>query len=267
METVSTELKKIVIKPVTKVKFSGVSSYSKTKTSFGGAELDQNGLYKTGLTPEKERHYEKILGLTTGTLGRKSLFWADLPFDLSNDKSTTMYLSGPMDELKEYVIKAHSKIANSELELQKNPQALFYIDDPEEKAKLEASIIDYELQATDLFVELPIEDKRAALRVYGKAGIDDMSETMVKAELFKFLKKDPARFVNTLKDKERMRNRALLEELIEKRLITKKGAYFYHGEDMIGNSTDSALDYLEDPKNQVIKISLVKKVKESRKSK
>lgn len=262
-----TEIKTLVVRPVNKIKFSGVSSYSKTKTVFAGAELDQNGLYRTGLTKEKEKYYEQQLSLAPGTLGKKSLFWADLEISLWNDKPTQFTFEGLMDELKESVIKAHSKIANSELDLAKNPGALFYIDDPEEKAKLEAMSIDYELQATDLFVELSIEDKKACLRVYGKSGIDDMSETMVKSELYKFLKKDPVRFVKMLQDRDRLKNKALLEELIEKRIVTKKGAYFYHNEDMIGSSTDGALDYLEDPKNQAIKLALVKKVKDLRKSK
>lgn len=267
METIETGIKQLVIRPVNKVKFSGVSSYARTKTVFAGAELNQNGLYNTGLTPTQEKHYEQVLNLAPGTLGRKSLYWADVEISLWNDKPTYFNLSGPLDEIKESVIKAHSKIANSELSLAKTPSALFYIDDVEEKAKLEAMAIDYELQATDLFVELSLEDKKAALRVYGKAGIDDMSETMVKAELYKFVKKDPIRFVKMLSDKARMLTRALLEELIEKKIVTKKGAYFYHNEDMIGNSTDGCLDYLEDPKNQSVKIAMVKRMKELRKSK
>lgn len=261
------ELKVLVIKPVVKPKFSGVSSYSKTQTVFCGAELDSNGLYKTGLTKEQEKHYEKELGLAPGTLGKKSTFWGDLEIRLNNDKSTRLTLSGPMDELKESVIKQHSKIANSELHLGNSPSAMFYIDDPEEKAKLESAKIDYELQALDEFTTLSIEDKRAMLRLYGHSGVDDMSETMVKAELYKEVKKDPMYFVKKLAKPSEMKNEALLKELVEKRIVTKKGAHYMYNEDILGASTDAALGYLADPKNQSVKLILMDKVKQLRKSK
>lgn len=262
-----TEVKTLVIKPIVKPKFSGVSSYSKTQTVFCGAEMDSNGLYKTGLTREQETHYEKVLNLAPGTLGKKSPFWGDLEIRINNDKPTRFSLSGYMDELRESVIKAHSKIANSELHLMNNPQAMFYIDDPEEKAKLEASKMDYELQALDEFTTLPIEDKRSMLRLYGKSGIDDMSETMVKAELYKEVKKDPSYFVKTLQNPKSMKANALLKELVEKRIVTKKGAYYYNNEDLIGGSTEEAVSYLMDIKNQQIKLVLEEKAKKLRKTK
>lgn len=258
-------VKELVLKPVVKVKFSGVSSYSKTQTVFCGAELDLNGLYKTGLTKEQEKHYEGVLNLPAGTLGKKSPFWGDLEIRINNDKPTRFALSGYMDEIKEAVIRAHSKIANSELHLAANPTALFYIDDAEEKAKLEAGKMDAELDALDQFTTLKIEDKRAALRLYGKKGIDNMSETMVKAELYKEVKNDPMRFLRIIGDPKTMKAKALLEELVEKRVVNKKGAYYYNNEDMIGSSTEEAVAYLMDIKNQQIKIALEKRVKDLRK--
>lgn len=266
METTE-NVKYLVIKPIVKPKFSGVSSYVKTQTVFCGAEMDSNGLYKTGLTREEEKEYEKILNLAPGTLGRKSEFWGNLEIRVNNDKSTRFALSGPMDELREKVIMAHSKIANSELHLASTPNALFYIDDPEEKAKLESAKIDYELKALDEYTTLAIEDKRAMLRLYGHSGVDDMSETMIKTELYKEVKKDPMYFVKKLAKPQEMKNEALLKELIEKRIVTKKGAHYMYNEDTIGGSTDAALGYLADPKNQSIKLILMDKVKQLRKSK
>lgn len=267
LNNLETEVKALVIKPIVRPKFSGVSSYSKTQTVFCGAELDPNGLYKTGLTREEEKHYESVLNLAQGTLGKKSPFWGDLEIRINNDKPTRFTLSGYMDELKEKVIKAHSKIANSELHLAANPQAMFYIDDPEAKATLEAQKMDYELAALDAFTELLIEDKRSMLRLYGKSGIDNMSETMVKAELYKEVKKDPAYFVKILQNPKLMKTTALLQELIEKRIVNKKGAYYYNNEDLMGKSTDDAVSYLMDLKNQSIKIDLEKRVKDLRKNK
>ncbi len=262
--TIDEGIKTLVIRPITKLKFSGVSSYSKTKTVFT-TQLDANtGLYKNGLTAAEEATFETELNLPKGTLNKKSPYWGELEIILNNDKATFFTLMGPQDEIKERVIKAHSRIANSEFELSKLPGALFYIDDPEEKAKLESTVIEYKLSAIEKFQEATIEEKRSALRVFGKLGIDNMSETMVKAELFKEVEKNPKTFLETLRDPH-MKERALLSEALEKKILVKKGHTFYNGEDPIGSSTDAAIEYLSDLKYQQVKLSIMERVKKARK--
>lgn len=257
-------IKTLVIRPITKIKFSGVSSYVKSKTVFT-TQLDANtGLYKNGLTSAEEAEFEKELNLPKGTLNKKSLFWGDLEIILNNDKPTFFTLMGIMDTIKERVMKAHDKIANSEFELSKLPGALFFIDDPEEKAKLESTVIEYKLAAIEKFQTATIEEKRSALRVFGKLGIDNMSETMVKAELFKEVEKNPKIFLDTLNDPN-MKVRALLSEALEKQIIKKRGHTFYNGEDPIGSSTDAAIEYLSDIKYQQVKISIMERLKKARK--
>ena len=62
-----------------------------------------------------------------------------------------------------------------------------------------------------------------------------------------------------------MKVRALLEECLEKRVLVKKGPYYYNGEDMIGSSTDEVLAYLTDIKNQTAKLALENRVRKARK--
>ncbi len=264
MEQVIEGVKQLVIKPITKTKFSGISSYVKSKTVFTTQLDPNNGLYKNGLTAKQEKEYESLLNLPAGTLNKRSPFWGDIEIIVNNDKSTFFTLMGPMDEIKESVIRAHDKIANSEFELSKKPGCLFFIDDPEEKAKLESSIIEYKLSAIETFQELAIEEKRSLLRVLGKSGIDNMSETMVKAELFKKVEENPKYFLENAKDPN-MKVRSLLSEAIEKKVLTKRSSTFFYAEDPIGNSTDEALDYLTDIKNQTIKLGIENKVKKLRK--
>lgn len=258
------EIKQIVIRPVVRNKFSGVSSYVKTTTKIGTELNGDTGLYKTGLSPKEASDFEVALNLPKGTLGPKSSWWGDLVIRLNNDKPTFISFSGPMDEITYRVLLQSSKVANSEIEIGRFPNVGFYIDDPEMKAAAESQIIDYELDAIEEFQQATLETKRSMLRIFGKKGLDDMSETMIKSELYKKMKSNPKQFIEFIKDPN-MKIRSLLEEAIEKRVITKKGPYFYNGEDMIGGSTDEVIAYLSDIKNQTVKLAIETKVKKARK--
>jgi sulfate adenylyltransferase subunit 1 (EFTu-like GTPase family) len=83
---------------------------------------------------------------------------------------------------------------------------------------------------------------------------------MFKTELFKEVKKDFKEFIRVSKAKETP-TKALLEALIEKDIIKKKGTYFYNGEDLLGSSTDEVVSYLTDIKNQAVKLALQGKLK------
>ena len=49
--------KTVVIKPATKIKFSGISSYTNTRTTIEGAQIGKGGSYKTGLTSKEEEEF------------------------------------------------------------------------------------------------------------------------------------------------------------------------------------------------------------------
>ena len=257
-------IKTIVIRPVTRLKFSGVSAYTRTTTKISTEINGETGLYKTGLTAKEAKDFEEALALPKGSLGPKSPWWGDIVIRLNNDKATYFSFSGVLDEIKYRVLVQSSKIANSELDIYNSPNVGFYIDDPEEKAKVESMSIDYELDAIEEFQKASVETKRSLLRLFGKKGLDDISETMLKAELYKKMKANPKMFVQYVKDPA-MKVRALLEEAIEKRVLSKKGVYFYNGEDLIGSSTDEVIGYLSDIKNQTVKLAIENRVRKATK--
>ena len=250
-----------VIRPIIRNKFSGQSYYNKTQTVIGGAQLSANGLYKTGLTQKEETEFEAELNLPKGTLRKRNAdFWGDMEVRLRNDKLTIFNIVNAYDELRFRMLQEHDKIARTEHDVVGNSTALFYIYDPEAASKIEASKMEYEFMAIEAFNEATIEEKRGLLRIYGKRGVDSMSETMVKAELYKNVKADFKEFIRLVKAKDTP-VKALLEALIEKDIIKKKGTYFYNGEDLLGSSTDEVVGYLSDSKNQAVKLALEGKLK------
>jgi hypothetical protein len=232
-----------------------------------GAQLSNTGLYKTGLSTEDEAYYEKELNLPKGTLSKRNAdFWGDMEVRLRNDKLTIFNIVNAYDELKFRMLQEHDWIANTEHDVPGNSTAKFYIYDPEAASKIEAAKMEFEFAAIEAFTVASIEEKRGLLRIFGKRGVDSMSETMVKAELYKEVKKDPKEFLRLIKSKDTP-TRALLEALLEKEVIKKKGTYFYNGEDLLGSSTDEVVGYLSDLKNQAVKIALENKLKPSKKTK
>ena len=254
-------LKQYVIRPIIRNKFSGQSYYNKTQTVIQGAQLSSTGVYKTGLTLSEELEYEKELNLPKGTLNKRNgEFWGDMEVRLRNDKLTIFTLVTKYDELKFKMLQEHDWIANTEHDVQGNSTARFYIYDPEAASKIEDAKMEFEFEAMEAFLNTTVEQRRGLLRVFGKRGVDGMSETMVKTELFKEVKKDPKEFIRVASSKTTP-IKALLEALIEKDIIKKKGTYYYNGEDLLGSSTDEVVSYLSDLKNQSVKLALEGKLK------
>jgi len=254
-------IKSYVIRPIIRNKFSGQSYYNKTLTVIMGAQLSQNGLYKTGLSVADEEHYEKELNLPKGTLSKRNTdFWSDMEVRLRNDKLTIFNIVTGYDELKFKMLQQHDWIANTEHDVVGNSTARFYIYDPEAASKIEDAKMEFEFAAMEAFHNTTVEERRGLLRIYGKKGVDSMSETMVKTELFKEVKKDFKEFIRLATAKDTP-TRALVKALIEKDILKQKGTYFYNGEDLLGSSTDEVVSYLSDMKNQAIKLALESKLK------
>jgi hypothetical protein len=234
----------------------GLLAYDRATETIGCELSSKDGTYKTGLTPEEEREYETKLNLKQGELNKRSPWWGEnIVIRLEKNKPNFIIIDTPMTELKYKVLMNSSKVAKSELDIKKSPNAIFYIVDDEAKAKIETETADYEFEAHELMSKMSPDEKKATLRIFGKKGVASHSETVVKAELLKQLKKDPKAFTAILKDK-RLKTRMLTEELIEFGIITRSGHYFRNGDDTIASSTDELLSYLDDIKNQSVKMAM-----------
>lgn len=260
--------KQIIIRPVVKPKFSGVSKHAKTVTVLTGAQMGTTtGLYKTGLTTDEETKYELELNLPKGTLGKRSSFWGELEIRLFNDKPTYFSIVSPMDEIKAKVIYEHSAIANNELELSKNSLAEFYIEDLEAKAKLEEVKIDLTYEANQALMDTTTDEKRGYLRLYdGKKGIANLSERVVKTELFKKVNADPKRFLDYVNNPD-ISTMIMIEELMESGAVTRKGSYYMYEKEVIGSSIEAAIAFFKEAKNQSLKIAMKQSLKNDKKLK
>lgn len=258
----------IKVKRVRKAGYFGIDSYSKSVTTIG-CEISSKGHYKTGLTPELEKHYEGELNLKPGELNKHSKWWGDIfnvthSLRLFNNKTNELILDNPINQIRYHVLQASSKVCNSELE--RTPNAIFYIDNPEAKAKAELEVYNYEFEGSGMIHKLSPEEKRSSLRLFGKAGVDNVSETMLNAQLFQEMKKDPKIFVETLLDKN-AKTKGLIKELVEKNIIKRKGNHYIYNEDTIASSTEECVAYFNDKANDQVTLILKSKLNKTKKEK
>lgn len=253
--------KTIVIRSLNKDKFNGISRHAKTTYTLT-TELGPGG-YRTGLTKEEEIRFEKELGLKEGTLNKKSIWWSEVEIKIPA-KQLKLDLSDPINELKLKVMQASSKFANSQLELNKWPNAQYVIVDEQEEAELESIIIDKEITAYEKFMNTTVEDKRGILKLYGKRGVDNTTESLVKTTLHKELKADPDKFLKIIEDKD-LKTKMFIYDLIEYNILTKVKNYYKDGDEVIGGSMEEVIAYLNTPKNNTLKVSLQDKLSKARK--
>jgi hypothetical protein len=259
------DYKTIKIKKIQKAGFFGLTAFPKSVTTLC-CEISKTG-YKTGLSSDEEKHYEAELSLKPGELGKHSKWWGDVfnvehTIRLNNTKSNELILDNPINQLKYKVLLSSSKVANTEIE--KTPNCEFYIVDDEARAEKEVEVFNFKFEAFKLIMGLSPEDKRGALRLFGKSGIDTMSETMLNSQLGSEMEKDPKKFIDILTDKS-LKTKMLIQELVEKNLLKRKGNYYIHGDDTIANSTEECVDFFDNPKNQSVRLTLVSRLKKEKK--
>lgn len=229
----------------------------------------QTGQRVTGLTEEDEVRLEKALRLSPGTLNKyNNDFWGKYRVRIPKE-GRIFYMDNPKDELDILTLKANPRIANSAMEVLDNPGAHSYLTSVEQEAETENARDTVERTAIKRYSQLTTLAKKDVLRVYnilsGKPGVkitDSLSEDFVESSLYKKLKTDPEEFLRVV-DESRFKTIALIDKLVAKRILIKSGSkYTLHGGDVIGTTLDAAVEYLDDARNQDVKITLSGKLED-----
>jgi hypothetical protein len=153
-------------------------------------------------------------------------------------------------------------VCNSINERANWPKAEYEIYDAEEDAKNENAKIDEEARAISDFVKLTPNEKRNYLKLLGKAP-GSMSDTVVTNILFKVAKNEFKRF-NEITDSPNYKTRVLLYDLISDGIIKIRGGYYIYDEVQLGQGEKTACEFLDDPQNQDLKITLMGKTKKDK---
>ena len=106
------------------------------------------------------------------------------------------------------------------------------------------------------FDKLSLEQMRKCLRLFG-ANADQMSNELVESTLFGFVDKQPQKFFDLWVNNKSKETRFILENAIAKGVIRKDHTQYYYGTDLIATSIEEAIAYLDNKKNQDLKLVII----------
>lgn len=213
-------------------------------------------LLNTGLKEEDERRIEKAMNLTAGTLSKYNRdYWSKFYMDIPKE-GKVLDLNLPSHELIYLVLKAHQRVANSEMERFDTPFAEYVMSNSEEEAVVRNKKGKVKREAYNKFNSLSIDQMFNVLKVHGKKVDSSASSDFIESEIDKLVEKNPQAFLDIVSDKDFV-IKVFIEDCVRARALTKSGSkYMLTGGDIIGYSLSETIDYLNDPVNQEVYINL-----------
>ena len=213
----------------------------------------RSGSIYTGLTPEDEKYFEKALGYEDGHLAKSSDFWTTFCVKVGS-RTVLLDDSIPRQAMIIKFLSGHKRVATS---LDKLTAGKDYLLINREAEAIEANKQNkLRRDAIKEFDKLSLDQMRKCLRLFGIKS-DTMSNELVESTLFNFVDKQPKKFFDKWVDNKSKETEFLIEEAIAKGVIRKDKTHYFYGTDMFAESLQDAIAYLDNKKNQDLKLSII----------
>lgn len=216
----------------------------------------RSGSIYTGLTPEDEKKFEKELGYAEGTLAKSSPFWQTFTVKIGS-RSMILDDQFPRQEMIIKFLSGHKRVATS---LDKLTAGKDYLLINRQAEAIEQNKINkLRRDAIKQFDKLTLDEMRKCLRLFGVKS-DNLSNELVESTLFNLVDKQPKKFFEKWVDNKSKDTEFLIEEAIAKGVIRKDRTQYYYGSEMLADSLESCIAYLDAKKNQDLKLSIINQV-------
>lgn len=213
----------------------------------------RSGSIYTGLTPEDEKYFEKALGYDEGHLSRTSDFWTTFCVKIGA-KSLLLDDSIPRQAMIIKFLEGHKRVATS---LDKLDAGKDYILINRQAEAVEQNKLNkLRRDAIREFDKLSLDNMRKCLRLFGVKS-DDLSNELVESTLFTMVDKNPKKFFDKWVDNKTKDTEFIIEEAVAKGVIRKDKTNYYYGTDLIATSLAEAIAYLDNKKNQDLKLVII----------
>lgn len=217
----------------------------------------RSGSIYTGLTPEDEKHFEKVLGYPEGHLAKTSNFWTTFCVKIGA-KTLLLDTSVPRQEMIVKFLSGHKRVATS---LDKMDAGKDYLLINREAEAIELNKANkLRRDAIKEFDKLSLDQMRQCLRLFG-VNAAQMSNELVESSLFQLIDKQPKKFFEKWVDNKTKETEFILEEAVAKGVIRKERTSYFYGTDMIADSLTDAIAYLDNKKNQDLRLSIINETK------
>ena len=211
--------------------WTGLTKWPTTFDYIGPYYTRTGGLY-TGLSTAEARRLEEALGKEQGELSPSSDFWVTFAVKIGK-KDMILDTENPLDELQYLFLKNHKRVADGLANM--SPAKDYVIINKDAEAEQSNRINKVKREAYREFDKMSIDDMRKCLRLYG------MKSDWVE---------NPNKEINFV-----------IEEAISKNIIRKNRTQYFFGTDLIGNGIEDVIAYLQDKKNQDIKLAILNEIK------
>jgi len=262
-ESVSTNVKidQVTVKPIKKHGWlpddhDGSLRYSRCFERLTVQATKGSGVLNTGLTEDDEIRLENKMNMSPGTLSRYNAdYWTMFRVDVPQD-GIQLDLANPEHELKYLVLKAHQRVANSEMERFDTPFAEYVMTSDEQEARVENKKSKLKRKAYKVFSNMSTSEMKDVLKVIGKRAGEDASVDFVESQLDKVVTDNPQEFLITVEDPT-FKMRAFIDDCIASRVLVKSGTkYVLPGGDVVGYTLEQTIEYLQNPDNQEVYLDL-----------
>lgn len=252
---------KVTLKPIKKHGWlpddhDGSLRYSKCFERLTVQATKGTGILNTGLTEADEQRLERKMHMSPGTLSKYNRdYWTMFKIDVPSE-GISLDTNSPEDEVKYLVLKAHQRVANSEMERFDTPFAEYVMTSVEQEAKMENKKSKLKRRAYKVFSNMSTTEMADVLKVMGKRAGDTASVDFIESQLDKIVTEDPQTFINTVEDPT-FKMRAFIDDCISSRVLVKNGTkYQLPGGDIVGYTLEQAIEYLQNPDNQEVYLDL-----------
>lgn len=216
----------------------------------------RSGSIYTGLTPEDEKYFEQALGYQPGHLAKNSEFWKTFCVRVGTIP-VILDSTFPRQEMIIKFLQGHKRVATSLDTL--NAGKDYLLINREAEAIQANKINKLRRDAIKEFDKLSLEQMRKCLRLFG-INADTMSAELVESTLFNLVDKQPKKFFELWVDNKSKDTQFLIEEAIAKGVIRKDRTQYYYGTEMLADSLDSCIAYLDAKKNQDLRLAILTQV-------
>ena len=208
------------------------------------------------MTPEDEKYFEQALGYQPGHLAKNSEFWKTFCVRVGTIP-VILDSTFPRQEMIIKFLQGHKRVATSLDTL--NAGKDYLLINREAEAIQANKINKLRRDAIKEFDKLSLEQMRKCLRLFG-INADTMSAELVESTLFNLVDKQPKKFFELWVDNKSKDTQFLIEEAIAKGVIRKDRTQYYYGTEMLADSLDSCIAYLDAKKNQDLRLAILTQV-------
>lgn len=187
-------------------------------------------------------------------------FW-DSPMmkvKLSRDSTTVMEIKNDVDILKLAIIKGSGLVAPSIGDVDQYHRAEFYIYSEEDEVYRNEAKATITMNAIAKLDKLTEAQKKSLLRLLSNKRVGDRSGNFINTMLFELISKDASSFLEYASMTPlRLKSLVIIEEATYDGHLQKEGTSYYYASERIGFDRKEAAEFLEQPKNQPMRLRLM----------